>query len=344
MQTGYLEIILGAPGSPNGPGPVTSSLLELGFSSTSTPGEITPTTANLATNAFFSPFSAGLNIDRSLGTFDTSDRSQQVALINKAGNRALGSLDSTYGAKLADLSSAAIADAVRGTEGRSIGSTNTGLGRLGSTSFGTFDTTTTATYFSTSSPGVSVEINKGAVNTNFVEGSAQLALYTGIFQVSDSTGVALSHTVSVQAADVAAKTNGLVPYKVDDLTGLVNGLLPGDPGYLQAALSSGRRLTSTDFLLSSNTNGSFSFSVDDRQDFAFLLLSGGGSSDLLSRNPTNARDPGNPLAFFSIGAANPDGNVHMLSLGTNSYGFEDLWGGGDSDFNDLVMSVRLGAT
>jgi hypothetical protein len=348
VQSGYLEIILGAPGSPDGPGPgpgpVTSSLLELGFSSTSTPGEITPTTANLATNAFFSPFSAGLNIDRSLGTFDASDPSQQIALINRAGNRVLGSLDSTYGAKLADLSSAAIADAVRGTEGRSIGSTNTGLGRLGSTSFGTYDTTTTATYFSTSSPGVSVEINKGAVNTNFVEGSAQLALYTGIFQVSDSTGVALSHTVSVQAADVSAKVNGLVPYKVDDLTGLVNGLLPGDPGYLQAVLSSGRRLTSTDFLLSSSANGSFSFSVDDRQDFAFLLLSGGSSSDLISRNPTNARDPGNPLAFFSIGAANPDGNVHMLSLGTNSYGFEDLWGGGDSDFNDLVMSVRLGAT
>jgi hypothetical protein len=31
----------------------------------------------------------------------------------------------------------------------------------------------------------------------------------------------------------------------------------------------------------------------------------------------------------------------MLRLGQNVFGFEDLRGGGDRDFNDLVISIAL---
>lgn len=340
LPTGYLEIILGAPGSPDGP-PSTITLRQLGFSASATRGEVTGATANLSTNAFFSPFQAGINPDRSLGTFDAGDPTRLAPLINRASSRALGSIDSSFGARLAGLpDSAAIAQAVKGTEGRSIGAGNTGVGRLASGSFGTYDTTTTTTYRSTTSQDVTVDLStRGLLTSVFTQGSADLALYTGIFEINDSTGGVATHTVQVEAANVSAKANGLVPYRVDAITGIVNGVLPGESGYLQQALAN--RLTSSDFLLASNTNGSFSFTVDDGQDFAFLLVSGGTSSDLLSRNPANARGPGNPLGFFSIGGANPDGSAHMLALGSNTYGFEDLWGGGDFDFNDLVLSVRV---
>ena len=45
--------------------------------------------------------------------------------------------------------------------------------------------------------------------------------------------------------------------------------------------------------------------------------------------------------YFAFAAANPDGIEHVLTLGRNVFGFEDLRGGGDRDFNDLVISLAV---
>lgn len=45
--------------------------------------------------------------------------------------------------------------------------------------------------------------------------------------------------------------------------------------------------------------------------------------------------------YFAFAAANPDGIEHFLTLGKNVFGFEDLRGGGDRDFNDLVISLAV---
>ena len=44
---------------------------------------------------------------------------------------------------------------------------------------------------------------------------------------------------------------------------------------------------------------------------------------------------------FAFAAATMDGIEHVLTLGRNGFGFEDLRGGGDRDFNDLVISLAV---
>ena len=50
----------------------------------------------------------------------------------------------------------------------------------------------------------------------------------------------------------------------------------------------------------------------------------------------------NETRFFTAFAeANPDGINHVQSVGENDFGFEDLFGGGDMDFNDYILSVDV---
>ena len=45
----------------------------------------------------------------------------------------------------------------------------------------------------------------------------------------------------------------------------------------------------------------------------------------------------NGNTFFAYGDANGDGISHFRSLGNNLFGLEDLYGGGDLDYDDLVI-------
>jgi hypothetical protein len=46
----------------------------------------------------------------------------------------------------------------------------------------------------------------------------------------------------------------------------------------------------------------------------------------------------NSQTFFAFANANIDGISHFRSLGSNVIGLEDLVGGGDLDYDDLVMA------
>ena len=73
------------------------------------------------------------------------------------------------------------------------------------------------------------------------------------------------------------------------------------------------------------------------------------SANLLFVNPSNSRT-GATVAFFSLTGANPDQQFPHVSVGDDPlssqavYGFEDLTGGGDRDYNDIVISVRAAGT
>ncbi|MEB3214782.1 MAG: DUF4114 domain-containing protein [Nostocales cyanobacterium 94392] len=45
--------------------------------------------------------------------------------------------------------------------------------------------------------------------------------------------------------------------------------------------------------------------------------------------------------YFPFAQANSDGVEHIRSLGNNTLGFEDLFNGGDYDFNDMVISAEI---
>ena len=119
-------------------------------------------------------------------------------------------------------------------------------------------------------------------------------------------------------------------YRVLDRDGAVRdpisgGILrPGDGGYGAAALAAAVRGGPLDDLRTAQ--GQVSQRQGSLQEEALLApyaqVAGDGT-------------------YFGFAAANPDGIQHLLMLGSNVFGFEDLRGGGDRDFNDLVISIAL---
>jgi hypothetical protein len=59
----------------------------------------------------------------------------------------------------------------------------------------------------------------------------------------------------------------------------------------------------------------------------------------LDKNPQNQGSVP-PLAYFFNQTANPDGKAHIKNISANEYGFEDIYGKGDKDFNDLIVKFE----
>ncbi|WP_303864486.1 cadherin domain-containing protein [Cylindrospermopsis raciborskii] len=152
----------------------------------------------------------------------------------------------------------------------------------------------------------------------------------------------------------AAFNNLFGLYEIDDATGLVNGIAPGAPGYAKEALS--RAVSSFAVRAGGSGNGiTGDVVVNGGKIYApFVIANGGnlfgnmqdaintffqlnaGNSPATAENYTSL-----PVAYFSFGAANPDGAAHIRSFGNNIFGFEDLpsnVGVSDYDFNDTVFS------
>jgi hypothetical protein len=76
----------------------------------------------------------------------------------------------------------------------------------------------------------------------------------------------------------------------------------------------------------------------------------GSIQAFLSKNPDNVAATlenfmSHEVAYFSFGAANPDGAEHLRSRGNNIFGFEDLPGNlpniSDNDFNDGILAFNF---
>ena len=135
-----------------------------------------------------------------------------------------------------------------------------------------------------------------------------------------------------------AAFNNLVGfYVIEDNQGTVldefgNALNPGDNGYAQAAIT--RRA----FELNRNTTEAQQFTGGNL--LAPFIIANGTAQEFLSQNPDNQQGE-DPLAYFSFLGANPDGVEHIRLLDNNTFGFEDLFGGGDNDFDDLLFRAEF---
>ncbi|MBD0304220.1 MAG: DUF4114 domain-containing protein, partial [Tolypothrix sp. T3-bin4] len=142
----------------------------------------------------------------------------------------------------------------------------------------------------------------------------------------------------------AAYDNFVGFYNVVDLKGGidVNGdgkvdLDPGDAGYAQAAIAQ-----RVDINLSVPNQGTANITgqLPGGGFLAPFMITNGTPEAFLAQNASN--QPGQaPIACFSYLGANPDGVDHIRLLADNTFGFEDLFGGGDKDFNDLVVQVNI---
>lgn len=163
------------------------------------------------------------------------------------------------------------------------------------------------------------------------------------FVSSDGTSaVEVARTVMVaqtaggsdgQSATVTLRQNGMNAvevafYRVDDYSGSVDGLRPGDAGYDTA--SAARAYQTSD-------GGSWIAGAGYGARSTAEVL-GINSGDLIVMR---LRSESHDFYAFSQGNEIVNGQHvnHIWNYGLNTWGWEDLMGGGDQDFNDLV--VRL---
>ncbi|WP_239465908.1 choice-of-anchor C family protein [Gemmata sp. SH-PL17] len=74
--------------------------------------------------------------------------------------------------------------------------------------------------------------------------------------------------------------------------------------------------------------------------YGLYLVRGGSADAARATEPADAVRDGGPVAWFSFPGANSDGFDHLRVLARNRFAFEDLPGGGDEDFNDLLVEIR----
>ncbi|WP_072621560.1 DUF4114 domain-containing protein [Spirulina major] len=158
----------------------------------------------------------------------------------------------------------------------------------------------------------------------------------GGVEVIDLTGASgLTATFSLFREAVFNNVFGL--YRVDDpLTGAINGLTPGSAGYARAAIEN--RVAGLDLTVNNNSTSGGSATGFGGAYYAPFILAGATIDEFLADNPNNEIDRKNQ-AYFAYNAANPDGQDHLIMLGNNIFGFEDLSGGGDFDYNDMVVQI-----
>jgi len=145
-------------------------------------------------------------------------------------------------------------------------------------------------------------------------------------ELIDLTGVTTPVSVDFVVNREAAYDNSFGFYVVDDFTGRIGNLAPGDPGYAEAAIS--QRLD-----IEANT-------LPGDVIVAPFLIADGTPEEFLAENPDN--QPGTDLlAYFTYSSANPDRVDHVRLLGDNTFAFEDIFGGGDFDYDDMVVQVNL---
>jgi hypothetical protein len=111
-------------------------------------------------------------------------------------------------------------------------------------------------------------------------------------------------------------------------------LKPGDSGYTQVALR--YRAYGTDLQVANQSTATGSILLQGGSVFAPFIVANGTPEQLLDSNPSN-----DVPVYFPFLAANSDGIDHIRLLADNTFGFEDLPGGGDLDYNDMIIAVSL---
>ena len=153
---------------------------------------------------------------------------------------------------------------------------------------------------------------------------------SGVFlDLRDITGnVATTFTVNREAAFdnfvgfyQVADTNGGIDVDGD---GMVD-ITPGESGYTTAAVDA--RAESVALTTDNLTESVFESAVAGGSLYAPFLIANGNPDSF------NVRQ-----VYFAFGAANADGVEHVR-FADGAIRFEDLFGGGDGDFNDMVVEI-----
>jgi Calx-beta domain/Domain of unknown function (DUF4114) len=140
--------------------------------------------------------------------------------------------------------------------------------------------------------------------------------------------------VDTKCESDAAYNNNIGFYAVEDSQGtLANGLKPGDAGYAEAAIQGA-------LLRCFKTDVKTDVAIEGGKIYAPVVIANGTFEDYLKTNPQNQAS-GDIHAFFNYIGANTDKVDHFRLLGDNKFGVEDIYGGGDKDYNDVVFQMNI---
>nr|WP_292737310.1 DUF4347 domain-containing protein [Nostoc sp. JL31] len=134
--------------------------------------------------------------------------------------------------------------------------------------------------------------------------------YVGFYQVTDENG--------------GIDTNG---------DGIAD-VLTGQAGYTQAAVRG--KIAGIDLSVSNQGSATYNGVFQPGAIFAPFIIVNATPDAILDDNSSN-----DPAVYFPFLGANSDHTDHISLLASNTFGFEDLSGGGDKDFNDLIIKVNL---
>jgi hypothetical protein len=144
-------------------------------------------------------------------------------------------------------------------------------------------------------------------------------------EFSEESVVTISGSISRSATDNLA----LQFYEIKNIDGAVTDpisgsiLLPGEPGYADAAINNAN-LNSNQLVLADASINSFDFTLQAGKLYAPVLIN----------------EEQNEL-YFAIAGANRDGLDHFNGVGANGWGIEDTFGGGDRDFDDIIILFEV---
>ncbi len=138
----------------------------------------------------------------------------------------------------------------------------------------------------------------------------------------------------------AAYNNNIGFYAVTDAaTGairLADGTIlnPSDPRYAVEAIRSA-------VVQAGKNDGQSGVDIPGGGIYAPVVVAQGSLTDFVNTNPTNSGDGKAIHAYFNYLGANPDNFAHFRLNGPNTFAVEDQFGGGDRDFNDLVINLNF---
>ncbi len=147
--------------------------------------------------------------------------------------------------------------------------------------------------------------------------------------VAETAGGTSDQDTVVRLRQVGALDLDVMFYKVDDYKGTVSGLAPGQAGYETAVLSHAYQTVTGSTWIDGPGFGAYGqteIAHVNAGDLIAMALTAGGHT------------------YYAFASANADGVAHLWNYGLNTYGWEDLYGGGDQDYNDLVVQLDFTST
>jgi Domain of unknown function (DUF4114) len=137
---------------------------------------------------------------------------------------------------------------------------------------------------------------------------------------------------------LAAYNNHVYFYTIQNPTGTIldgtTTLNPTDPGYIQAALRNS--IAAVNLSTPNQTTSTTTATLNKGLLLTPIIVVNGSKDALLDNNSLN-----DPAAYTPFILGNADKVDHIRLLGDNTFGFEDLAGGGDLDYNDVIVKIQL---